>query len=768
MVLSMAILPPLSALAYPRDDAAVVEVDILSRADIHRLNELGMDIMSVKDGRAQIAAVPEEIETLWANGFRPVIVLERMRDAVKSLNLPDRGEYHSYTELTNDLQTWAATYPEITELVSIGESYQGREIWALKITDNPTIEENEPEIQWIGCHHGDETISVEVPYYMAEYLLTNYGTDPQVTWLVNEREFWIIPMLNPDGHTAGSRYNALGIDLNRDYLCPCGCNEGSAFSAPETAALRDFNVGMNPVTSLTFHAGAVCVNYLWDYTYDPTPDEPMIITLSNGYASYNGYWVTNGADWYIVHGSCQDWCYNTRGEIDWTIELCDEKDPPASEIDPIFNENRDAMLYLARHSGHGICGVVTDGETGEPVYATISIPEIGKDVYTDPDVGDYHRMVEGGTYTVVCTADGYPSQTVYNVTASLDTFVVVDFALEPPPRGTIAGYVTDDYGSPLAATVELTDIAGYSATADSATGYYEIPYVPAGFHDVRASMAGYATAEHFDVQVVDDATTTENFALQSPLFYDDFEAGIGNWLGDWALTTSKYSSPTHSLTDSPGGDYPNYANTVTTLATPIDLSAHEEATLSFKLTYDTESGYDYLYVEARADEASSWQRLASYDGTQASWSEEVLDLASFGLAGSSALQVRFVLHSDGWVTRDGAYVDDVAIFGDPSLTGVDGEVVVTRLLVRNYPNPFNPRTTVRFDLPERGPVDVVVYDVPGRIVRTLVRGESLEAGRHEVEWTGRDDDGAAVAGGVYFVRVTASGRTATNKMVLLK
>lgn len=432
----LALALPVHAADAARADAAIVEVDVSCRRDLARLDELGADIMSVRPGVAEIAATEEEIDILWANGFRPRVLFERIRDAVPSLGLPDRGEYHSYTELSADLAAWAATYPSITELVSIGESVEGRDIWALKITDNPTVEEPEPEIQWIGCHHGNETISVEVPYSMAEYLLVNYGSDPQVTWLVNEREIWIVPMLNPDGHVAGSRYNAHGVDLNRNYACPCGCNSGTAFSEPESRALRDWNADMNPVTSLTFHSGAVCVNYLWDYTYAATPDEPMIVTLSNGYASYNDYWVTNGADWYIAHGTCQDWCYDARGEIDWTIELSDYYDPPTSWIDGIVDENIPAMLYLARHSGHGIRGVVTDAQTGEPVSATISVPEIGKDVRTDPDVGDYHRMVEAGTYTVVMTADGYPTQTVYNVTAGLDTFVVVDFSV-PPSTGVV-------------------------------------------------------------------------------------------------------------------------------------------------------------------------------------------------------------------------------------------------------------------------------------------------------------------------------------------
>lgn len=766
VLLLAALLLPAVAVAYPRDDAALVEVDALSRADIHRLNELGMDIVTVVDGRARIAAVPAEIDLLWANGFRPATVLPRMRDAVWSLDEPGRGEYHSYSELTADLAAWASTYSSITELVSIGLSVQGRELWALKITDNPTVEEFEPEIQWIGGHHGNETIGVEVCYYMIDHILANYGTDPQITWLVDERETWIIPLLNPDGHVAGSRYNGHGEDLNRNYTCPDGCNTGTAFSEPETQALRDFNVGMNPVTSLTFHSGAIYVNYLWDYSYTPTPDEPMIITLSNGYASYSGYPVTNGADWYVAHGTCQDWCYDTRGEIDTTIEVSNSYEPPASSIDGIVDDNIPAMLYQARMSGRGIRGLVTDGGTGDPLYATISIPEIGKDVYTDPEAGDYHRMVESGTYTVTCTAEGYPTQTVYNVTASLDTFVVVNFELEPPPRGTIAGYVTDDQANPLAAAVELTDMGGYSTATDPGTGYYELTHIPVGLHDVRASMAGYGTVDRADVLVQELATTSENFELQSPMFFDDLEDGASEWAGDWSLTTGKSSSPTHSLTDSPGGDYGNYASTTTTLANPIDLTGHGVASLSFDLWCDTETGYDYLYVEASDDGGSSWSQVASYDGPQTYWSTEVIDLSAY--AGISAFKVRFTLESDSYITRDGAYVDNVSVFGDPALTGVEEGPVAGGPSVVNCPNPFNPRTSVRYAVPATGLVGLRIYDVAGRLVRTLVDGEPKTAGRHEVEWNGRDDRGVPVAAGVYFARVEAGGTDSSAKMVLLK
>ncbi len=756
---------PGTVLAYPRDDAAVVEVDIFSRADIHRLNELHMDIMSVTDGKAQIAAIPEEIETLWANGFRPAITVENMIDAVASLKVPDRGVYVSYAELTADMQAWASTYSNITELVSIGQSVYGREMWALKITDNPTVEEFEAEIQWIGAHHGDETISMAVCYYMIEYLLENYGTDPQVTWLVNEREITIIPMFNPDGYENGSRYNGNGTDLNRNYLCPDGSNAGSAFSEPETQALRDFDLDKRPVTSLTFHSGAVYVNYLWDYTYNPTPDEPMIITISDEYGALSGLPVTNGADWYVADGTCQDWCYETRGEIDTTIEVSVTKDPPESSIDGIVDDNIPAMLYQARMSGRGIRGMVTDAETGDPIDATISIPEIGKDIYTDPDVGDYHRMVETGTYTVVCSADDYPTQTVYNVSASLDTFVVVNFALEPPPRGSIAGYVRDESMLPLeGALVELTDATGYSDESD-ATGYYEIEYIPVGTYDVRASRSGYSSGEELDVSVGDGTIASVDFVLAAPDFFDDIESGLAEWTGSWGTTTTTSYSPSTCMTDSPGGNYGSNDYETMTLANAIDLSSADGAELSFWHRYDTESGYDYCYVEVSTNNGSSWTDVATYDGSQSTWTEETIDLTSY--VGTSQFKIRFLLDSDGYIERDGWYVDDVLISIEGPETGVD-DFVPRELAISNFPNPFNPHTSVSFQMPSSGTADVRVYDAAGRLVRTLLAGDERDAGSHQVVWDGRDDAGRGVAAGVYFSRIIAGGREASAKMVLLK
>jgi hypothetical protein len=148
-----------------------------------------------------------------------------------------------------------------------------------------------------------------------------------------------------------------------------------------------------------------------------------------------------------------------------------------------------------------------------------------------------------------------------------------------------------------------------------------------------------------------------------------------------------------------------------------------------------------------------------------SWREQTINLDSY--VGSSSLKVRFVLESDGYINRDGWYVDDVHVFADQP-TGVGDGTVPARAAVANHPNPFNPMTNLRFAVPSAAPVNLAVYDVSGRLVRTLVSVASHDAGVHAVSWDGRDSRGVEVAAGVYFARLLVGEETASGKMVLLK
>lgn len=317
-----------------------------------------------------------------------------------------RADFHNYSELTAELQTIANTYPNITNLYELGQSVQGRSIWGLKITDNPDIEENEAEIRFDGCHHGNEYMSVEMPLLLAWHIVENYSVDPTVTDYVNNREIWIVPMVNPDGRQLSQRYNANYVDINRDYgyMWSGAGGSSSPFSQPETQTMREHGLRNNIVISYSYHTTAEYVNYLWDYKPQPSPDELWIDMISQNYADLSGYVKTNGFDWYQTTGASDDGNYGCFSNINTIIETLN------TYIDIEWDRNRDAMMFAIDVVDMGLSGIVTDAVTGEPLAASIWVEENNWPVFTDPLVGDYHKPLFEGTYHVHFRANGYEEQ----------------------------------------------------------------------------------------------------------------------------------------------------------------------------------------------------------------------------------------------------------------------------------------------------------------------------------------------------------------------
>ncbi len=343
--------------------------------------------------------------------------------------------YHTFSQFVAEFESLAAQYPAICRLDTIGFSVQGRPILAMKISDNPDLEEFEPEVRLVGVHHGNEFISGEVLIAYAPYLLENYGTDPFVTKMVNEREIWIIPIFNPDGHVAGSRRNANSVDLNRDYGYMWD-HEGSSpapYSQPETQAMYEFSQLHNFVLSLTFHSGAFYVNYPWNYTPVRCEDNPFIYDVSVRYGDTTGYPVTEGYDWYQTRGDLNDYSYGIDSDIDITIEVWGNGyNPPASLIDSVADLNRRAINMILLKAGQGIGGFVIDSVTGDTIKeARIYVEGIRWPMYTDRVTGDFIKPLLPGTYSIRVEANGYLTKTIRNITVYEDSLTTITVYLTP-------------------------------------------------------------------------------------------------------------------------------------------------------------------------------------------------------------------------------------------------------------------------------------------------------------------------------------------------
>jgi hypothetical protein len=385
-------------------------------------------ILEVNRSRTSVVVLVSEEEFAWLSSmnFSPEVIPDAVAIEHGWKYSPElERDFHSYAQMTTELQTIATTYPEITRLYDLGQSVQGRVLWGLKITDNPDDEENEPEVRICGLHHGNEYMSAELPLNLALLLVQNYSTDPTITELVDNREIWIIPMVNPDGREAGTRYNAHGIDLNRNYgYMP---ESATPYSEPETRAMRNNALQNNFVLSLSFHCSGDIVNYVWNYKHQRVPDNTAVESLSEQYGSHNGYWVVEGYDWYQTLGDCNDFSYGTRGDMDWTIEVQDSNIPQAWDL------NREAMLEIIDAANMGLTGVVTNAGTGQPIPATIWVEEALWPCFADPAIGDYHKVLLPGTYTVHYQANGYEEK-ILSVDVEAGEPTVLNVALQPSPQ----------------------------------------------------------------------------------------------------------------------------------------------------------------------------------------------------------------------------------------------------------------------------------------------------------------------------------------------
>lgn len=508
------------------------------------LEKVDFNIDAVFDGWARVYVDQEEFEKLQRQGFAATRLPDdapRMAELARLHANDDPGhilegsvpaQYHTYATLTADLQQIAADHASIVRLVSIGQTVQGRELWFVKLTDNPDVEENEPGFTYISSMHGNEVVGKELLYNLIDYMTDNYGTDPRVTNLVDTTEIWIMPSMNPDGTELGQRWNANGVDLNRDFpdqfTDPINSGTGRA---PETAAIMAWRKQHSSTLSLNMHGGALVANYPFDsnpagsstFSPAPDPDHDTFVWLARTYADNNPpmsisnahpAWdngITNGADWYAINGGLQDWQYVWYGDHEVLVEVSNTKWPSASELPGFWDDNLESMLAYMERVHEGVRGIVTDEDTGLPLAATIQIDTSLHLTYADPEVGDYHRVVVAGTYQLTVTAPSFETKIFPGVTVIAGAATVLDVQLGPLPvqlqpfgfdlQDAGNGYFDPGETSTLAVTLENL---GRSATHVSAalipTGYFGgAVQADANYPDIAPGATAQSIAPHYDV-----------------------------------------------------------------------------------------------------------------------------------------------------------------------------------------------------------------------------------------------------------------------------
>ena len=357
-----------------------------------RLWEMNLDFLMEWNNRIYIIVSRDELQNLEKEKIPFTLETQNFYPHSQKITIQSgvNGEYHSYQELEQDLLALQDAYPNLARVFDIGDSLEQRNIYALKISDNVNLDEEEAEVVFLGCHHAREWISVEVPYLLGKYLCENYSSNSKIKELVDQSEIWIVPLVNPDGLEYSIHFyrywrknrrdngdGTYGVDPNRNYGYLWGLdNIGSSpdpydityrgtspFSEPETQAIRDLFSLRNFLAMITFHNYSQVILYPWGYTRLPTEKDDlffeMAADMSELMQSVNGNFYgygQAGVTLYPTNGDTTDWTYGTYGIPSFTIEL-----PPFNvahggffnaeeDIQPIFNENLQAMLYLIEWS----------------------------------------------------------------------------------------------------------------------------------------------------------------------------------------------------------------------------------------------------------------------------------------------------------------------------------------------------------------------------------------------------------------------------------
>jgi len=395
------------------------KIFIDSKDQILELRQMHLDVVWQGDNFIEIITHDNELKEIESKGFRIEIVHADVEAFYRSRVDEKATQFLSLSQIESEQFFMNYAYPDlITPKISIGQTLEGRDIWAVKISDNAGVDEDEPEILFTSAIHAREGITPLVLIDFMWDLLNNYGTDTVATDLINNREMWFVLNVNPDGYayndmsTPGgggmwrkNRRNngdgSFGVDLNRNYGYMWGYDNigsspdpddetyrgPSAFSELETQAMRDFIIAHDFILTLYFHSYGNLI--LWPYSYDYdlyTPDDNIFTALGRSINNINGYRPGPGWTLYPTNGDSDDWGYGEQTLKDKnyaiTIEIGSYDDgfwPEVSRINPLVQENIPVCYYLANLVGD----IYTVLEPAAPTIIAVDSVDSGQPITID-------------------------------------------------------------------------------------------------------------------------------------------------------------------------------------------------------------------------------------------------------------------------------------------------------------------------------------------------------------------------------------------------
>ncbi|MEQ8764019.1 MAG: M14 family zinc carboxypeptidase [Planctomycetota bacterium] len=661
-------------------DQDIVLIDKLEEGGSIRLVADDLDI-----ARLRQAGVPFHVEIEDLVAFYKSRLTPPAQSAPGDFANGSMSGYYTYSEMVAELDRMQSLYPSlITAKFSIGNSLQGRTIWAVKISDNPGTDEAEPEVLLDAMHHAREPESMMAQLYFMWHLLENYGLDPEVTFLVDNREMYFVPIVNPDGYVYNEQTNpnggglwrknrrnngggSFGVDLNRNYSYQWGYdNNGSsgssgsetyrgtgAFSEPETQHIRDLVLSRSFSAHMSNHTYGAYMLYPWGYESIYTSDDNLLNEYGNRMNGSLGYAV--GTSWevlYEANGTTFDYSYGDRSILaSFTMELGYSFDgfwPPTSRIIPIAQETLPAHIELVRIGGdwleitnQSLTQTSGDGdgdyEPGEAFQISLTAFNVG----------------QATTGTGVTLSLQSPSSDVI-VTSGNDSlgFIGARGSATNSP-GSIAFSISPS--ATIGTTVDLTLDLDYDGTTFSQTIPIDIGSVRRFIVEDLEADRGWIIGAPGDnastgiwTRGNPNGTTSSGQQVQTE---NDHTPGAGNVA---AFVTGNSSSSGAGDDDVDGGP--------TTLRSPIfDLSGVSNPTISYWRWFaDFTTADDNFRIDISNNGGGSWTNLETVTSTDNTWRQVEHRVSDF-VAPTTQMQLRFIASDSPNNSLYEAAIDDLEV-----------------------------------------------------------------------------------------------------------
>tara|TARA_B100001559_G_scaffold175812_1_gene147223 strand:+ start:2917 stop:5316 length:2400 start_codon:yes stop_codon:yes gene_type:complete len=587
----------------------------------------------------------------------------------------DFGGFYTYNEMLNELDDMHSLYPEIISARSdikdetfsssphIHETYEGRYLQWVKISDNPNISEGEPQILYTALHHAREPASLQQLIYFMWYLLENYDSNDSIKQIIDNSELFFVPCVNPDGYifnetiepNGGGMWrkntrDSHGVDNNRNYSYidengnevwntsgtssnPYGSTYAGdgPFSESENRAIRYFVESNNFKIALNNHTYGNLLLYPYGYDYNQTTDDDDIFQfISSALVSENNYDNIISADLYPAAGDSDDFMYgmlNTENNqvrekiFAMTPEIGSSFWPQASTIEDICK----GMLHL--------------------------------NLTAAKMIGNYASLKD--------FTENFISSNTFSANFELQRLGIID-------NGSFNIQI-----EPISSNI-------ISTTPEININSLNIGEIINESFQIELNESTNSGEDVIFKYILDNGSFSEEiivkkiFGAPILLFEDESDNYSDYWTIDssWSETFEEYNSPQTSITDSPYSNYSNNALETINLLNDINLSGYSYAEINFNAKWNIESGYDYVQIEISNDGGASWepqcgkytrkgvetQEDASdeplYDGNQGEWVNESILLTDYI---DQEISIRFKLKSDGGLRRDGFYYDDFKI-----------------------------------------------------------------------------------------------------------